>query len=279
MAQRELSATMTSKYNLGFIGAGNMAWAIACGVVKAGLYEGRQIIASDILADRRGLFEKKLAAKATQDNDEVFKTADVVVLAIKPQQAKDALPPLAEHVKSEQLIISIMAGVSTVSIEKLLGPQAVVVRVMPNLALSVGAGMTAIVGGSRVTQKHLHLVRQIFQASGQVVEVEEEQMHAVTAVSGSGLAYFFYFVEAIIQAAQKAGLSAEQAELLAKQTCLGAAKTLLVRSEQPAELRRQVTSKGGTTEAALAVMEQAQLKQIISVAILAAARRSQELGP
>lgn len=269
---------MEQKYKLGFIGAGNMAWAIASGVVRAGLYTGSEIIASDILAERCELFSEELKATATDQNTRVVQEADVVILAIKPQQAKAVLEPLAGLINSGQLIVSIMAGVSTSTIEGILGPEAVVVRVMPNLGICIQVGMTAIAKGSRAENKHIDTVQRLFNACGQTVLVEEEQMHAVTAVSGSGPAYFFYFVEAIIQAAQEAGLSSHQAELLAKQTCLGAAKTLLESSQSPAELRRQVTSKGGTTAAALEVMENAKLAEIIRQAVLAATKRSEELG-
>ena len=269
---------MERKYKLGFIGAGNMAWAIASGVIRAGLYTGPELIASDIEADRRELFVNELNAIVTAENTQIIQQAEVVILAVKPQQAKAVLEPLAELVKPEQLIVSIMAGVSTSTMEGILGPEVVVIRVMPNLGICVQVGMTAIAKGSRATNKHIDTVRRLFNACGQTVLVEEEQMHAVTAVSGSGPAYFFYFVEAIITAGRDAGLSNQQAELLAKQTCLGAAKTLLESSQSPAELRRQVMSKGGTTAAALEVMENAKLAEIIRQAVLAAAKRSEELG-
>ncbi|MCK4850556.1 MAG: pyrroline-5-carboxylate reductase [Phycisphaerae bacterium] len=269
---------MSYKYKLGFIGAGNMAWAIACQVVQAGLYNSSEVIGSDIAAERRQLFDEKLKAAATDDNRRVIEEAGTVILAVKPQQAPAVLEPLAGLVGSGQLIVSIMAGVSTATIEGILGADVAVVRVMPNLALSVGAGMTAICRGARASDKDVALVAKLFRACGQTVLVDEEQMHAVTAVSGSGPAYFFYFVEAMIKSAKEAGLSDEQAKLLAKQTCLGAARTLLARPEEPAELRRQVTSKGGTTEAALEVMDEAKLGEIIRQAVLAAAKRSAELG-
>ncbi len=269
---------MSYKYKLGFIGAGNMAWAIACGLVKEGLYNSSELISSDIAAERRELFDEKLKAAATDDNRRVIEEAQTVILAVKPQQARAVLEPLAGLVGPEQLIVSIMAGVTTSAIERILGGDAAAVRVMPNLSLSVGAGMTAICRGARASDQDVGLVEKLFRACGQTVLVDEEQMHAVTAVSGSGPAYFFYFVEAMIKAAEEAGLSDEQAKLLAKQTCLGAARTLLARDEEPAELRRQVTSKGGTTEAALEVMEKAKLDEIITRAVLAAAKRSAELG-
>ena len=269
---------MSYKYKLGFIGAGNMALAIASALAKSGLYDGADLIGSDISAQRRDLFAEKLKATAVDDNHQVIRDAQTVILAIKPQQAQDVLKPLAGTVSSEQLIISIMAGVTCSTIEGLLAGEVATVRVMPNLALSVGQGMTAICPGSRASNDDLTLVEKMFKVCGQVIVVDEKQMHAVTAVSGSGPAYFFYFVEAMIKTAKEVGLSDEQAKLLAKQTCLGAAKRMLAGPEEPAQLRREVTSKGGTTEAAMKVMEQAKLDEIISQAILAAVERSAELA-
>ena len=269
---------MRLKYKLGFIGAGNMALAIAEGVAKAGLYSGTEIIASDIAADRRKLLADKIGATVSDQNNDVMRQAEIVILAVKPQQAKAVLTPLAGLAGCEQIIVSIMAGVSTSTIEEIIGPEGVVVRVMPNLAIRVQAGMTAIAKGSRANDDHVNTVQKLFQACGQTALVEEGQMHAVTAVSGSGPAYFFYFVEAIIKAGRQAGLSQHQAEVLAKQTCLGAAKSLLMSKQSPAELRQAVTSKGGTTAAALGIMENAKLEEIINQAVLAAAKRSEELA-
>ena len=268
---------MGLKYKLGFIGAGNMALAIAGGVIKTGLYKGTEIIASDIAADRGKLFADKIGAAVTDKNNQVMQQADMVILAIKPQQTKAVLQPLNGLAGSEQIIVSIMAGVTSSAIEKILGSEAVVVRVMPNLGIRVGAGMTAITKGARANDDHVNTVQKLFESCGKTALVEEKHMHAVTAVSGSGPAYFFYFVEAIIKAAGQAGLSPEQAELLTKQTCLGAAKSLLESEQDPAELRRVVTSKGGTTAAALAIMEKAKLQEVINQAVLAAVKRSEEL--
>ncbi len=269
---------MGLEYKLGFIGGGNIAWAITSGAVKAGLYTGQEIIASDIARQRREMFANQLSAKATQDNSEVMQGAELVIMAVKPQRAKEVLAPLAGMLSQNQLVISIMAGITTSSIEEVLGSEAVVVRVMPNLALSVGQGMTAVAAGANAGDQHVQAACRLFDACGKTVIVEEEQMHAVTAISGSGPAYFFYFAEALIAAGIEAGLSQEQAEMLAKQTCLGAGKTLAQRSEDPAELRRQVTSKGGTTAAALEVMQQEKVGEIIGRAVAAAAKRSEELG-
>ena len=269
---------MSYKYKLGFIGAGNMALAIACGVTKSGLYDAADLIASDIAPKRRKLFTEKLQAASVDDNHQVIQEAQTIILAIKPQQAQAVLEPLAETVGPEQLIVSIMAGVTTSTIEKILGPNVATVRVMPNLALSVAAGMTAICPGSRASTNDLARVQKMFQACGQAIVVDEKQMHAVTALAGSGPAYFFYFVEAMIKTAKELGLNDAQATLIAKQTCLGAAKTMVARSEEPAELRQQVTSKGGTTQAALKVIQEAKLDEIISQAISAAAKRSVELA-
>jgi len=163
------------KYKLGFIGAGNMAWAIASAVTKAELYKGTEVIASDIASERRELFAERLQATVTDQNSKVARGAQTIVLAVKPQHVKQVLEPLAGQVGPEQLIVSIMAGVSTGKIEEILGAEAAVVRVMPNLALSVGAGMTAIAKGPRTTAEHVSSVEKLFQTCGQTLMVEEEQ--------------------------------------------------------------------------------------------------------
>ena len=158
---------MSYKYKLGFIGAGNIAWAIACGLVKEGLYNSSEVIGSDIAAERRERFDEKLKAAATDDNRRVIKEAQTVILAVKPQQARQVLEPLAGLVGSGQLIVSIMAGVSTGTIEEILGANVTVVRVMPNLALSVGAGMTAICRGAWASDQDVGLVEKLFRTCGQ----------------------------------------------------------------------------------------------------------------
>jgi len=187
---------------------------------------------------------------------------------------------VADLIRPEHLIVSIMAGVATKSIEALFanGPTRVV-RAMPNLPIHVGAGMAGVCKGRHAQAVDLLRAQRLFEAGGKCLVIEDEtQMDAITAVSGSGPAYFYYFVEALTAAAERIGLNRQQADILAKQTCLGAARMMLESGEPAAILRQKVTSPGGTTQAAIESMTQNEVFQNIVAAIEAAWKRSQELG-
>ncbi|MBN1343028.1 MAG: pyrroline-5-carboxylate reductase [Phycisphaerae bacterium] len=271
---------MARPYALGFIGAGNMAEGIVAGVLAAGACEPDAVIVADPTPERRRLFEERFGATAVEDGRKVAASADTVVLAITPQIFADVASDLTASLRSDQLIVSIMAGWSTLAIADALGGGGVrVVRVMPNLPIRVGAGVAGIVGGAHATGADVALVEQMFEAAGQSVILDDEGlMDAVTAVSGSGPAYYYLFTEAIVSGGIAAGLNEDQALRLAENTCLGAARTMLETGLDPAELRRLVTKKGGTTQAAIESMTAAGVPEAIKQAVLAAARRSKELG-
>jgi pyrroline-5-carboxylate reductase len=193
---------------------------------------------------------------------------------------KDVLGEIGAVLSPDTLIISIAAGVRSASIEKFLEPSTPwrIVRTMPNTPMLVGEGMVAIAAGGHATPDDLASARKIFEASADVIVVREDQIDAVTAVSGSGPAYFFYIVEHMIQAGVELGLSKEQAHRLASKTALGAAKMLLSGGNSPEELRRKVTTPNGTTHAAISRMDQGHLGDIMVEAMKAAERRSKELG-
>ena len=266
-------------YDLAFIGAGNMAEAIARGVIRGALLRPDQIIAADVEAARRELFEQQLSVRAVESTGEAAHFARTVMLCVKPQQMPDALAAVASRIRPDALVISIAAGTTTSYIEQRLGDRAAwrVVRAMPNTPMLVGEGMTAVAPGARATGDDLKQARRIFESAGAVIEVREELIDAVTALSGSGPAYFFYLVEQMIGAGVQMGLSAEHARLLASRTALGAAKMLAESPDGPAELRRKVTSPGGTTEAAIRHMEAGRLPDVVKDAIYAAERRGKEL--
>ena len=268
------------RYELGIIGAGNMAEAIVRGVVRARVLEASQIIAADVAAERRGLFEKELGVRAVASNGEVAGQSRALLLSVKPQQVPTALAGIGGVMSAETLVISIMAGISTAYIKKHLGSGNAwrIIRTMPNTPMLVGEGMVAICRGAHATEADLAEARRLFEAAASVVDVTEDKMDAVTAVSGSGPAYFFYFVEQMIKAGTDLGLSAQEARQLAIKTAVGAAKMLANGSESPQELRRKVTSPGGTTQAAITHLEQNDAGIIFIHAIAAAAKRSKELG-
>jgi len=268
------------QYELGIIGAGNMAEAIVRGVVRAGLIGADRIIAADVSPARREFFENELHVKAVEQNVDVARQSRVLLLSVKPQMMATALASLGPATNPQALIISIAAGISSAFIERNLGGGVRwrVVRCMPNTPMLVGAGMAGIARGANATADDMALGRKIFESAAMVVEVEEDKIDAVTAVSGSGPAYFFYLVEQMVKAGVELGLTAEQAHLLATQTALGAAKMLTTSNDSPAELRRKVTSPGGTTHAAITHMESQGVGAAVIEAVKAAQRRGRELG-
>lgn len=267
-------------YELGIIGAGNMAEAIVRGVLRAGVLQATQIIAADVTDTRRALFTRELNVKAVEDSADVARQAKVILLSVKPQQMAAVLAALGPVMKPDTLVISIAAGISSAFIEKHLGDRTPwrVIRTMPNTPMLVGEGMVGLSTGRHATVADVATATRLFESAASVVQVPEDQIDAVTAVSGSGPAYFFFLVEHMIAAGVQLGLSPETAHQLATKTALGAAKMLTTSSDPPAELRRKVTSPGGTTHAAITHLQDQQVDQAIVNALKAAARRGKELG-
>ena len=263
---------------IGFIGTGKMGEALVRGIAKAGLVELSNICATDI--DEKKLEE--LAAdpgiNTTTSLKTLVRAGDVIVLAVKPQSMDELLRQLAFHITPEHLVISVAAGISTGFVERRLPSETRVVRVMPNTPAMVRAGATALCRGSRATDEEMVFVRRLFAALGTVVIVDEKHMDAVTALSGSGPAYFFYLAEKLRQAAVEHGLPEKEADELVRQTLYGAGKLLCDSGAAPEELRARVTSKGGTTAAAVGAFEAADLSNIVARAVAAAVARSKELG-
>jgi pyrroline-5-carboxylate reductase len=261
---------------LGFIGGGNMASALIGGLIDKGM-AAQDITVAEPGADRRawlvtqfGVAVEESAAQAAQ--------ADVVVLAVKPQVLRGvvrALPPLRSH----QLILSVAAGVRAADIARWLGGHAAVVRTMPNTPALVGQGVTGLYALPGVSPAQRDAATRILEAVGTALWVDEEaQIDAVTAISGSGPAYVFLFIEALEQAALDLGLAPDTARALSLQTFLGAATLASRDSAPPAELRARVTSKGGTTERGLLALEEGQVRQVMVRAARAAAARAAEMG-
>lgn len=264
-------------HDLAFIGAGNMAEAIARAAVEKNIFRAERMIAFDPAEARRTAFAS-LGAGVASDNAEAARAAPIVLLCVKPQMMTQALADLAEAVDQQQLVISIAAGISTAFIEHHGGGAWRVVRAMPNTPMMVGLGATGLCRGRNASDLDLLTARRLFESAGVVVDVDEPLMDAVTAVSGSGPAYFFYLVEHLIAAAMALGLDEKQATTLVYQTALGAAKMLQGTSELPRELRRKVTSPGGTTQAAIEHLDLHLVGQRIEEAVAAAQKRGRELG-
>jgi len=226
---------MRAQFEIGVVGAGNAAEGIVHGILRNTVLFADRIIASARTEARRKLFETKFQVATTDDNRYLVSNSDIIILAVKPQQFVEVCGGFADLVREQHLIVSIMAGVSTGSLEGLFPhTQARVVRAMPNLPVHVGAGMAGVCKGKHAQDVDLLRAQRIFDAGGRSIVIDDEtQMDAVTAISGSGPAYFYYFVEALTQAGEKIGLPAQQAGILAKQTCLGAARMKLETGESP----------------------------------------------
>lgn len=271
---------MPTQYEIGVIGAGNAAEGIVHGVLRNSVLLDDRMIASDIHAPRRDVFASRFGIAVTDDNVHLVENSYILLLAVKPQQYKECVADFAAKVREDHLIVSIMAGVSTASLEACFPHiRARVIRAMPNLASHVGAGMTGVFPGRYASEADLLRAQRIFDAGGKSVHIADEGlMDAVTAISGSGPAYYYFFTEAILEAGKRAGLSPQYASLLAKQTALGAARMMLETGETPDVLREKVTSKGGTTFAALESLRGSDVFDGIVNAVLAAFERSRELG-
>lgn len=262
--------------NICFIGGGNMAQALIGGLLSRGLPTTR-ITVSDPVEQIRQILEEK-GIQTTTDNVEAIQNADVVVLAVKPQVLATVLQPL-KGLLSDKLVISIIAGAEIQTISELIGGSQRIVRVMPNTPALVQTGAHGIYASEAVNAQDRELTSQILAATGLTIWVDSEaQIDAVTAVSGSGPAYFFYLMESMIRAGKNLGLDEKIATALTLQTALGAAQMAITSSNSPSELRKNVTSPNGTTQAALEVFDRAQISQNIQAALAAAQKRSQELA-
>jgi pyrroline-5-carboxylate reductase len=269
---------MKLSQTIGFLGTGNMAEALIKGLINAAVVEPKQIHGSDPRRQRCDELASKFGIHTTTHNVDVVRHAEIVVLSVKPQILPQVLDEVAPHLKPHALVISIAAGTPVAAIERRLPPGMRVVRTMPNTPALVGAGATAIAGGGHATEADLEVARHIFDAVGKTVTLDEDQLDAVTGLSGSGPAYVFLIIEALSDAGVKVGLSRYNAQALAAQTILGAAKLLIDTNEHPGRLKDMVTSPGGTAIAGLHTLEAGGLRTTLINAVEAATRRSRELG-
>lgn len=263
---------------ISFIGGGNMAQALISGLLAKGILP-EYITVSDPNPDNR----EQMQAKGINTIDSAKNPldalmADVVVLAVKPQIMSTVVADFSQ-VLDKQLIISVAAGLSTDSLIKMLNGYQNIVRAMPNTPAMVQAGATGLYATDSINEQEKQLATELMGASGLVIWVDdEEQLHAVTAVSGSAPAYFFYFIESVIQGGIDLGLSQEQASALAMQTALGAAKMSISSDDTPEQLRRKVMSPGGTTEAAVHSLQADKVNELIGKAMQACVKRSREMS-
>lgn len=264
---------------LAFIGGGNMASSLIGGLVTDN-FDPKQISVADSNDEQRENLAARYSVSTSADNQATATGADVVILAVKPQQLKTVVEELAPTIQqNHSLVVSVAAGIRSKDINKWLGGKAAVVRAMPNTPALVQTGATALFGNANVSAEQKDLAESILRAAGLALWVDDEsQMDAVTALSGSGPAYFFRIMEAIESAGVELGLTKETAHLLTLQTALGAAKMALESLEPVATLRERVTSPGGTTEQGLKAMDEHNIDAVFSDVLKAARDRSEELA-
>jgi pyrroline-5-carboxylate reductase len=260
---------------IGIIGCGNMGGAILAGLLKRGIVRSSQITVYDKIVPKAQALASRWKVRPGDGNADVVDRSDILVLAVKPQDLFDAASEFRQAFKARHLLITILAGTPIAKVRRAVGPKPAVVRAMPNLGAQVGEAMTALSGTGPA---NLALAETVFSGCGKTIRLSERYFDLVTAISGSGPAYFFLLMELLSKEARSHGLSEKVARELAVQTALGAALLAQNSDLAPAELRKQVTSKGGTTEAALRVFEKEGLPAIVSKGLQAALRRGRELS-
>jgi pyrroline-5-carboxylate reductase len=273
-----MSRDLLSGKRLVFLGGGNMAEALIRGALAGGVCEPGQVTVADILPERLAHLRERYGVATETDNRAAAAVADVVLLAVKPQQLAGVLEGIRPVLPAAAVVISIVAGVRASRIEGALAPGQRVVRVMPNTPSLIGQGAAAVAAGTHADAADVALAAELLGAVGYVTRVEESQLDAVTAVSGSGPAYVFHLIESMMEAGTGMGLDPETARALVVRTVEGAARLVRETGEDPAVLRARVTSKAGTTEAAIRVLEQHQVRAHVIEALRAACTRSRELS-
>ncbi len=258
---------------IGFIGGGNMAEALIKGIVQSGK---KDIMVSEPRGERRAYLENTYSVKTSADNKEVARECNIILLAVKPQNMDDVTAEISGLISGDKLIVSIAAGITLSYLAARLKTSKII-RVMPNTPALVQEGMSVLSLCECIHDKEMGVVRDIFMSVGKVLVLPEKYMDAVTALSGSGPAFIALFLEDMIEAGVKTGLSRDNASELVIQTLTGTAK-LLETGIPPEKLREMVTSPGGTTAAGLKVFEEKGFKDIVTAVIQAAANRSKELG-
>ncbi len=264
---------------LSFIGAGNMAGSLIAGLLADG-YQPENIWASDVDPEKLQNLANRFGIHTSTDNRIAVENSQIVVLAVKPQSLQAVAREIESSVRRiRPMIISIVAGITEAAIDRWLGGDNDIVRCMPNTPALVKSGATAMHGNANISAEQRSRAEAVLRSVGIAVWVEEEELlDAVTALSGSGPAYFFLLIEAMEEAAVRLGLEPATARLLSQQTALGAARVAIESDESPADLRRRVTSPGGTTERAIAVFEQAGFADLVLKAMDGARLRAMELS-
>lgn len=269
---------MENRYIVGIVGAGNMGEALIKGLLRSNLVRSYEILASARTQRRVKYLEKTYGVHTTRKNTAVTQSCSTVILSVKPQDMEDVCDEIKPHMGKDHLIISIAAGVDFSRLRKLLGVRPKLIRVMPNLPAVIDEGISAIYCGPKMQERYRRFAHQIFQAVGQTVDVREERlMDVVTGLSGTGPAYFFALMEAMEDIGRKLGLTPAMSKLLTIQTAVGAATMVTQSGASPRELRRRVTSKKGTTWAAMKHLHRKKFWNIMEDAVRVATKRARQL--
>ncbi|MBO0995310.1 pyrroline-5-carboxylate reductase [Bacillus sp. SD088] len=262
-----------------FIGAGSMAEAILKGIIDKNVCSSQDLwVTNRHSIARLESLRNQYGVQTTYDLQKLLQDSDIVILAVKPKNAEEVLQQLNPYLPKQSFIVSVMAGISIDTISTYLKNDYAIARAMPNTSASVGKSATAIAFHSSASQAQQQLTQTVFSAIGRTFIVEENQLDAITALSGSGPAYFYYIVEAMEKAAKQMGIEKEMAQQLILQTMIGAVHMLEETSQEAAELRERVTSPGGTTEAGLNTLQKHKVAQSITACILTAEKQSKKLA-
>jgi len=276
--EADLMTALPALTRIGFLGAGQMATALARGFQRAGLVIAEQLVAVDVSAPAAQRFQDETKAATVRSIGDVAQQANVLFLAVKPQHANDVLAALAPSLTPKHLVVSIAAGITLATLTKALGGMARIIRVMPNTPCLIGAGASAFARGGNATGDDAALVQQLLTAVGLAFEVPERLLDAVTGLSGSGPAYAYVIIEALSDGGVRMGLPRDLAMQLAAQTLAGAAQMVLSTGQHPGALKDAVTSPGGTTIAGLHALEQGGLRGTLIDAVQSATERAHELS-
>lgn len=264
-------------YKIGFIGAGKMATAIIKGIIDSKFCESKNIFVSDVNEEALKKMEEDLKISPVKTNNDVVKSSDIVFCAVKPFVLKEVLSGVKNDFSEEKLLVSIAAGISTKTIEEYTGKMPVI-RVMPNTPAFVKAGMSAVCKGTYAEEKHADLICKIFNSLGVAVKEDEKNIDVITAVSGSGPAYFYYFINEFAKAGEKFGLNKETALTLAAQTALGSAKMAMETGISLEQLIINVTTPGGCTEVGNNILAECKTNEIIEKVVKGTMEKAAALG-
>jgi pyrroline-5-carboxylate reductase len=262
---------------IGIIGAGRMGEALIAGFLRSKTTQPGGILVCELMEERRGYISREYNIECTSDCGSVAAASDIIIVAVKPKDAKTALETLGRRITPDKTVVSIVAGLTTEYISRHLPSGVPIVRVMPNITCFVGEGMMALSPSPGIPPEKLKTVEECLSSLGRTILLEEKHLSAVTGLSGSGPAYIALVVEALADAGVKLGLSREVAETLAAQTTLGTGKMLLDLGESPVKLRERVVTPSGTTAEGLRIFEKMRLKETLIEAVIAATKRAEEL--